>query len=171
MDDRGIGARFSVWAMDLSVSSVKFRPAMRPTQRPIQWVPRTAFSELKRPGGGVDLSLPSNAEIVNEWAMPLGHFSFCLQYFPSLLAAMCDGARTVHFCENMSPVSLVSNIVNWNAKSITIASLTHQCSSFLFYFEEETCNDTSSCHLVVFKKEIECRIYFPDHIYYVLLIN
>ena len=39
-----------------------FRPALGPTQPPIQWV-RGLFPGVKRPGPGVDHPLPSSAEV------------------------------------------------------------------------------------------------------------
>jgi hypothetical protein len=42
------------------------RPALRPTQPPIQWVPAVLSMEIKRPGREADHSPPSSAE-VKEW--------------------------------------------------------------------------------------------------------
>jgi hypothetical protein len=39
------------------------RPALRPTQLPVQWVPG-----VKRPWREVNLSSPSSAEVKNEWS-------------------------------------------------------------------------------------------------------
>jgi hypothetical protein len=49
-----------------SVVSV-FRPALGPTQPPVQWVPGVLSSGGKaRPGRGADNSSPSSAEVKNE---------------------------------------------------------------------------------------------------------
>jgi hypothetical protein len=39
------------------------RPALRPTQPPIQWVLGAPSLEVKRPGGEADRSPPSSAEV------------------------------------------------------------------------------------------------------------
>jgi hypothetical protein len=41
------------------------RPALGPTQPPIQWVPRALFLRVKRPGREADHSPSSNAEVKN----------------------------------------------------------------------------------------------------------
>jgi hypothetical protein len=41
------------------------RPALMPTQSPIQWVPGAFSPEVKRPGREADHSLPSSAEVKN----------------------------------------------------------------------------------------------------------
>jgi len=43
------------------------RRALRPTQPPIQWEPRSLSSGIKRLGRDVDHSPLSGAEIKNEW--------------------------------------------------------------------------------------------------------
>jgi hypothetical protein len=51
---------------DFSCSSV-YRPALGPTQPPVQWVPGVLSPGLKRwPGRDADHSPPSSAEVVNE---------------------------------------------------------------------------------------------------------
>jgi hypothetical protein len=40
-----------------------FRPALGPTQPPVQWVPRALSLGIKRTGREADHSLPSNAEV------------------------------------------------------------------------------------------------------------
>jgi hypothetical protein len=42
--------------------------ALGPTQPPIQWVPGALFLGVKRPGRETDHSLPSGAEVKNEWS-------------------------------------------------------------------------------------------------------
>jgi hypothetical protein len=43
--------------------SISFRPALGPTQPPIQWVPSALSSRLKRPGREADHSPPTSAEV------------------------------------------------------------------------------------------------------------
>jgi hypothetical protein len=43
------------------------RPALGPTQLPIQWVPGAHSLGVKRPGREADHSLPFSAEIKNAW--------------------------------------------------------------------------------------------------------
>jgi hypothetical protein len=47
------------WGRDLSHTS---RPALGPTQSPVQWVPDLSRG-VKRPGRGADHPLPSNAGV------------------------------------------------------------------------------------------------------------
>jgi hypothetical protein len=64
LDDRAIGVRSP--AGDFPLSSVS-RPALGPTQPPVQWVPGVLSPGVKaRPGRDVDHSPPSSAEVVNE---------------------------------------------------------------------------------------------------------
>jgi hypothetical protein len=66
LDDRVIGVRSPAGAEDFS-SSLCVRPALGPTQPPVQWVPGGPFSGGKaRPGRDADHSPPSSAEVVNE---------------------------------------------------------------------------------------------------------
>jgi hypothetical protein len=66
LDDRAIGVRSPAGAKDFSLSSVS-RPARRPTQPPVQWVPGVLSPGVKaRPGRDADHSPPSSAEVVNE---------------------------------------------------------------------------------------------------------
>jgi hypothetical protein len=44
------------------------RPALGPTQRPIQWIPRALSLGVKRPGREADHSLPLSAEVKNVWS-------------------------------------------------------------------------------------------------------
>jgi hypothetical protein len=43
------------------------RPALGPTQAPIQWVQGALSLRVKRPGRDADHSLPSSAEVRNAW--------------------------------------------------------------------------------------------------------
>jgi hypothetical protein len=49
------------------VFSTSSRPALGPTQRPIQWVTGALSPEVKRPGREADHSPPSNAEFKKTW--------------------------------------------------------------------------------------------------------
>jgi hypothetical protein len=51
------------------------RPALGPTQSPIQWVPGAVSVGVKRPGREADDSLPSSAEVKNAWS-----YTFTPQY-------------------------------------------------------------------------------------------
>jgi hypothetical protein len=44
------------------------RPALEPTQPPIQWVPGALSQGLRRPGHEADHSPPLNAEVKNAWS-------------------------------------------------------------------------------------------------------
>jgi hypothetical protein len=44
------------------------RPALGPTQPPIQWVPGALSLGVKRPEREADHSPPSSAEVKNEWS-------------------------------------------------------------------------------------------------------
>jgi hypothetical protein len=57
LDGPGIECR---WGRDFPHP---FRPALRPTQPPIQWIPGLFPEGVKRPGHGVDHQPPSNAEV------------------------------------------------------------------------------------------------------------
>jgi hypothetical protein len=58
------------------------RPALRPTQPLIQWVPGALSPEVKRPGRKADHSPPSNAEVKNTWIYtstpPYAFMALCL---------------------------------------------------------------------------------------------
>jgi hypothetical protein len=66
LDDRAIGVRFPAVAKIFPLSSVS-RPALGPTQPPVQWVPGILSPGIKaRPGRDADHSPPSSAEVVDE---------------------------------------------------------------------------------------------------------
>jgi hypothetical protein len=53
MDDRVVGVRFPVGTRDFSPVHTS-RPALRPAQPPIQWVPGAVFLGIKRQGREAD---------------------------------------------------------------------------------------------------------------------
>jgi hypothetical protein len=56
--------------------SIASRPALGPTQPPIQWVPRALFPGVKRSVCEADHSPPSRAEVKNDGTIsPLPHTS------------------------------------------------------------------------------------------------
>jgi hypothetical protein len=59
LDDGGVGVRALIGSRMFSTSS---RPALGPTQPPIQWVPG-----VKRPGREADRSSPTTAEVKKIW--------------------------------------------------------------------------------------------------------
>jgi hypothetical protein len=66
LDDRVIGVRSPAGKMIFPLSSVS-RPALGPTQPPVQWVLGVLSQGVKaRPGRDADHSPQSSAEVVNE---------------------------------------------------------------------------------------------------------
>jgi hypothetical protein len=66
LDDRAIGVRSPAEAKDFSLTSVS-RPALGPTQPPVQWVLGVLSQGVKaRPERDADHSHPSSAEVENE---------------------------------------------------------------------------------------------------------
>jgi hypothetical protein len=64
--------------------SIASRPALEPTQLPIQWVREGDFPGLKRPGRGADHLLLSSAKIKNGGVIPsLSPYFFMAWYFIS----------------------------------------------------------------------------------------
>jgi hypothetical protein len=58
--------------------SIASKTALMPIQPPIQWVPGSLSSRVKRPGSEAYHSPPSSAEIKNGGALPpLPHISSC----------------------------------------------------------------------------------------------
>jgi hypothetical protein len=65
LDDRAIGVRSPAGQSIFPLASVS-RPALRPTQPPVQWVPGVLSPGVKR-GRGVTLTThPHHAEVENE---------------------------------------------------------------------------------------------------------
>jgi hypothetical protein len=54
--------------LGISFFTTTARPALRPTQPPLQWVPGALSPEGRRPGRETDHSPPSSAEVKNEWS-------------------------------------------------------------------------------------------------------
>jgi hypothetical protein len=66
LDDRAIGVRTPAGQRIFPLTSVS-RPALRPTQPPVQWIPGVLSPGVKaRPGRDADHLPPSSAEVVNE---------------------------------------------------------------------------------------------------------
>jgi hypothetical protein len=64
LDDKAIEVRSSAEAEGIFPLSSVSRPALGPTQPPVQWVPRVLSPEGKaRPGNNADHSPPSSAEV------------------------------------------------------------------------------------------------------------
>jgi hypothetical protein len=79
-----VGTYFNfIWAMSWMFGVLEFdsrrelgsflfiiasRPALGPTQPPIQWVPGALSLGVKRPGREADHSPPSSAEVKNAWS-------------------------------------------------------------------------------------------------------
>jgi hypothetical protein len=64
LDDRGVAVRVPVRSRIFSASS---RPALGPTQPPIQWVPGVLSVGMKRTGREFDHSPTANAEVKKMW--------------------------------------------------------------------------------------------------------
>jgi hypothetical protein len=62
LDERGVGVRRSGRAKNF-LFFTSSRPALRPTQRPIVWVPGALSPGVNRPGRGADRSPPASAEV------------------------------------------------------------------------------------------------------------
>jgi hypothetical protein len=63
LDDRAIGVRSPAGVKDFPLASGS-RPAPRPTQPPVQWIPGVLSPGVKaRPGRDADHSPPSSAEV------------------------------------------------------------------------------------------------------------
>jgi hypothetical protein len=60
LDDRGFE---SLQGLGIFLFTTASRPALRPTQSPIQWVPGALSLGVKRPRREADHSPPSNAEV------------------------------------------------------------------------------------------------------------
>jgi hypothetical protein len=64
LDDRVFESRQGLGIFLLTTAS---RPALGPTQPPIQWVTRALFLEVKRPWREADHSPPFSVEVKNAW--------------------------------------------------------------------------------------------------------
>jgi hypothetical protein len=62
LDDRMIGVWFPA-GLGIFLFDIPSRPALVPTQPPIQWVTRALSLGVKRPGREADHSPPSSAEV------------------------------------------------------------------------------------------------------------
>jgi hypothetical protein len=67
LDDRGIGVKSTGKKVKNFLFSTSFRPALGPTQPPIQWVPRALSPGIKRQGHESDHSSPASAEVKKMW--------------------------------------------------------------------------------------------------------
>jgi len=65
LDFRGFESRQGLGIFLFTTAS---RPALGPTQPPIQWVPGALSLGLKLPGREADHSPPSSAEVKNVWS-------------------------------------------------------------------------------------------------------
>jgi hypothetical protein len=65
LDDRGFDSRQGLGTF---LSTTVSRPALGPTQPPIQWLSEALSLGLKRPGSENDHSPPSSAEVKNAWS-------------------------------------------------------------------------------------------------------
>jgi hypothetical protein len=66
LHDRGIVFRFPAAVRDRVLFSTSTRPAVGPTQPPIQWY-RELFPDVNRPGPETDHLFPSVTEVKNSW--------------------------------------------------------------------------------------------------------
>jgi tRNA U34 5-methylaminomethyl-2-thiouridine-forming methyltransferase MnmC len=64
LDDRWFKSRQS---LRICLFTTAFRPALRPTQPPIQWEPGALSLGVKRLSREADHSPPSSAEVKNVW--------------------------------------------------------------------------------------------------------
>jgi hypothetical protein len=72
LDHRGFESRQGLGIFLITTAS---RPALEPTQLPIEWVPGAPCLGVKRPGREADHSPPSSAEVKNAW-----HYTSTPQY-------------------------------------------------------------------------------------------
>jgi hypothetical protein len=67
LDDRNLGGLDSQRGLEIFLIFTASRPALRPTQPPIQWVPVALSPAVKLRGREADHSPPSSAEVKNAW--------------------------------------------------------------------------------------------------------
>jgi hypothetical protein len=67
LDDRGSTVQFPVEAGNFSLH-YRVQNGLGLTEPPIQWAPGALSLGVKRPGREADHSLPSSAEVKNEWS-------------------------------------------------------------------------------------------------------
>jgi hypothetical protein len=65
LDDREFETRQGLGIFIFTTAS---RPALEPTQPPIQWLPEALSLMVKRPDREADHSPPSSTEVKNEWS-------------------------------------------------------------------------------------------------------
>jgi hypothetical protein len=71
MDWKAENLVFDLWqSQQAFLFSIASRPALEPTQPPVQWVPGALHSLLKRQGREADRSSLSSAEVKNGRATP-----------------------------------------------------------------------------------------------------
>jgi hypothetical protein len=66
LDDQGFESQQGLGIFLFTIAS---RPALGPTQPPIQWVPGALSLGVKRPGREADHSPPSSAEVKNAYSL------------------------------------------------------------------------------------------------------
>jgi hypothetical protein len=124
-DEPGELSRYSDWlragwsefdsrrGLEIFLFDTMTRPALRPTQLPIQWVPGALFLGVKRPGREAGHSLPSSAEVKE-----------CVEIYlhsPNVFMAWCvvkqrDAFTFIPFTVWMSEwvTQSVTRTTNWN---------------------------------------------------------
>jgi hypothetical protein len=106
LDDRG---NLPPQGLETFLFTTASRPALGPTQPPIQWVPGALSLEVKRPGREADHSPPTSAEVKNAWSYTstpkYAFMAWCsveAQGQPYLYLYVCYPAR--HTLKRMSGV-------------------------------------------------------------------
>jgi hypothetical protein len=73
---------FNSRLMGIFLFATAFRPALGPTQPPVQWVPGALSPGVKRPGREANQSPPSSVEVKNAWRYTstpqYGFMTWCL---------------------------------------------------------------------------------------------
>jgi hypothetical protein len=86
LDDRGFDSRQGLGSFLFTTAS---RPALGPTQPPIQWVLGSLSLGVYRPRRETDHSPPSSAEVRNAWSYTSTYTSTCMtQYCSELMWLM-----------------------------------------------------------------------------------